>query len=346
MLEPYYDQTWSYFHSHRHQFDHVSLSDLANQLVFINDSYLGLTRGFDQAADIIRRARRDTGRLPVLCLDSNPCDSSHIIQELNQRMDVREYFVLDPDIRPDRCPQPNQAPWPSWLILQQISHQGLAPPPRESRISMLSGSMRYHRLQLFRAVKPHVRPQDVVVINRMGNFGLSVPPGALTADEINQWEQELPWANDVTHIDHPEWGPRASWQLPPDQGGNSHAAFRACVNITNETGAPPTLPQDQCLLSEKTWKAYRSGCLVIHYGAAGAAEFLASTGVEIWQPWDHQHLDQHKIPLIRDLFDRDDIWHQYQQHQDLVLHNLDLTMSPAYARSLANMMLEKITDYL
>ena len=345
MLEPYFGQDYAYNHSHRHQFDHVGLADLAQHLLFIMDADLALNRGTHQAADVIRRARRETGRLPVLCLDSNPCDSRAHIQALNRVVDPGEYFVLDPDIRPDRSPEPNQAPWPSWLIMQQLGHSG-GILPRAHRISMLSGSMRYHRLRLWRAVRDWVRADDVVVINRMGNFAASFPPDLADPDQVDQWQQELPWCNDLHYADHTEWGPYTSWKLPPDQAGISHAAFRACVNITNETGPLAGGPQDQCLLSEKTWKSFRAGCLVVHYGAPGAARFLASQGVQIWlsEFWDDDQ-DQ-VIQHIQNLWQRDDLWDQYRQNQDQVHHNHDLILSPEFALRLASSLRHKISDWI
>ena len=345
MLEPYYGQDYAYYHSHRQQFEHVGLADLARRLVFITDSDLALHQGTDHAQYLIRQARQDTGRLPVLCLDMNPCDSVAHIQALNQVVDPEEYFVLDPDIRPDRSPEPNQAPWPSWLILQQIGRSGQIQ-PREHRISMLSGSMRYHRLRLWRAVRDLVRPDDVVVINRMGDFEASFPPGLADVDQVQQWPQELPWSNDPRHADHPEWGPHTSWELPPDQAGISHAAFRACVNITNETGPPAQGPQDQCLLSEKTWKAYRAGCLVVNYGAPGAARFLAGQGLAIWHGefWDEDQ-DQ-ALQHLRHLWQRDDIWDQYHENQDQVRHNQDLVLHTQFALRMAHSLLEKIHHWI
>jgi hypothetical protein len=345
MLEAYFGQDYTYNHSHRHQFDHVGLGDLARHLVFIADSDLGLNQGITAAVDIIRRARRDTRRLPVLCLDMNPCDSRAYIQALNSVLDSREYFVLDPDIRPDRSPEPNQAPWPSWLIMQQLGHSGEIQ-PREYRISMLSGSMRYHRLRLWRAVRDLVRPDDVVVINRMGHFAGSFPPGLTDTDQVEQWQQELPWSNDPRHADHSEWGPHTSWELPPDQAGISHAAFRACVNITNETGPPAGGPQDQCLLSEKTWKAYRAGCLVVHYGAPGAARFLASQGMQIWNGEYCDEDQDRALQHICNLWQRDDVWDQYSLCRDQIRYNHDLILSPEFALRLAESFQHKISDWI
>jgi hypothetical protein len=346
MLEPYYPPGYGWAHSHRHQFDHLGLASVAQHLVFITDSDLRLNQGVDHARDLIRQARRDTGRLPVLCLDLNPCDSSRVMDHLAGVMDPREYFVLDPDIRPERSTRPNQAPWPSWLIMQQISHQDQALLPRESRISMLSGSMRYHRLCLWRAVRPWIRPDDVVVINRMGHFASSLPHDLPDPRAVEAWQHELPWTNDARHVDHPEWGPWTTWQLPPDQGGNSHAAFRACVNITNETGPPPQGPLDQCLLSEKTWKAYRSGCLVINYGAPGAVQFLESQGLEIWRPWDQDAAGDQRTQQICQLWQQDDIYQQYQSNHAAVQHNRDLVLSRDFARRLAQTFLDRISGWI
>lgn len=346
LLEPYYGGDYNWYHSHRHQFHHLGMESVAQNLVFITDSDLALHQGAEQARDIILSARRNTGRLPVLCLDLNPCDSSRYMALLDTVIDSREYFVLDPDIRSDRSPRPNQAPWPSWLIMQQIADSGQEPVPREYRISMLSGSMRYHRLCLWRAVRDLIRPDDVVVMNRMGDFAASLPWNLEDRDNVEQWQQDLPWTNDQRHADHPEWGPNTSWQLPPDQGGIQHAAFRACVNITNETGPPWQGPDDQCLLSEKTWKAYRSGCLVVNYGAPGAAEFLASQGLEIWQPWDSGGSQEDYRHRLCELWQQDDIWQQWHLQAGARRHNRDLVLSRDWALGLTQDFLLKIQEWI
>jgi hypothetical protein len=344
-LEVYYHTHTSYQHSHRDQFDHVGLTSIADRLVFLQDHQVRLNSGVARAVGMIRSARKDTGRLPVLCLDANPCDVRRHIHSINQHCDPSEYFVFSPDIRPDRSPEVNLAAWPSWLIMQQLGIDAHRDRPRQHRISMLSGSMRYHRLLLYRSVRDVIQDQDVVVINRMGDFPVSVPAGTLSTEEIWQWEDELPWTNRAEFVDHPEWGNCTSWQLPPDQGGNNHAAFAACVNITNETG-PVNGDAHLCLLSEKTWKAYRSRCLVVNYGAPGARDFLSSVGLGIWSLDTQDHDYPAKIPDIRKIFQRDDIWDQYRIHHDMVDHNRDLVMSRDFALKLAQQFLEKIQAFI
>lgn len=343
--EPYYKLDFPYNHSHRHQFDHLGLSSLADRLVFLQDFQVRLNQGVDRALGMIRDARRDTGRLPVLCLDGNPCNILEYVRALDQVCDPREYFIFTSDPRPEFSTAPNQAPWPSWLILQQLDDDRYCDRTRQHRVSMLSGSMRYHRILLWRSVRDCIRPDDVVVINRMGNFGNSVPGGALTAEEIWQWESELPWTNDIQHADHPDWSAGTTWNLPPNQGNNWHAAFAACVNITNETG-PVNDSSDLCFISEKTWKPLRSHCLVVNYGAPGARDFLRGQGIGIWDLDTDDHDYVSKIPHIREIFERDDIWDQYQANRDMVDHNRDLVMSREFALQLSSQFLHKIEAWI
>lgn len=344
-LEPYFDIDFPYNHSHRHQFDHLGLTHIADRLVFLQDFQVRMNQGAERARDLIQRARRDTGRLPVLCLDGNPCNVFQQAEALQKISDPTEYFLFTADLRPEFSTLPNLGGWPSWLILQQLDDDRHRYRKREYRVSMMSGSMRYHRLLLYRTVRDVIQPRDVVVINRMGDFASSVPGGALTAEEISQWEQELPWANDMRHVDHPDWNSGTSWNLPPNQGNNWHAAFAACVNVTNETG-PVNDSTDVCFLTEKTWKPLRSHCLLVNYGAPGARDFLRSQGIGIWDLDTDDHDYRNKIPSIREIFQRDDIWDQYRANQDMTEHNRDLVMSRDFAIKLATQALERLEAWI
>lgn len=344
-LEPYYQMDFDYHQSHRHQFDHLGLSQIGDRLVFLRDHQVRLNLGPDRARDLIQQARQATGRLPVLCLDGNPCAVLQQASALAQVCDPAEYFIFTGDLRPEFSTLPNLAGWPSWMIIQQLDDDRCRFRAREYRVSMMSGSMRYHRILLWRSVRDVIQPQDVVVINRMGDFAASVPGGALTAEEISQWEQELPWANDLMHVDHPDWHAGTTWNLPPNQGNNWHAAFAACVNVTNETG-PVNDSEDLCFLSEKTWKALRSHCLVVNYGAPGARDFLRSQGIGIWDLDTDDHAYLSKISHIRGIFQRDDIWDQYQANRDMTNHNRDLVMSKKFALKLAAQALQKLEAWI
>ena len=340
-MTPYYESAAGYQFSHPHQFAYLGLKTLSDQLVFIRDETARPYDGIEPLVRLIRQARKDTGKLPVICLDMNPCGSDPWIEELLQHLDSGEFFVFHPDLRPEVSRWSNVAPWPMWLIMQQLELNHWADKPRQHRISMLSGSMRYHRLLLYRAVKPGIQSNDVVVVNRIGDFARSVPSNCLTPEEICQWEQELPYASQEEFFDYPVKGPVTSWDCVPNCGENTHVAFSAMVNITNET-----VDNSQCLLSEKTWKAYKSGCLVLNYGVTGACDFLNRMGFWTWEEYDtNEHYSQ-RTQKLAELFCRDDIAQVYSRYKNNIDHNRQLATSIDFAQKLAQPAVDKLNNML
>ena len=100
------------------------------------------------------------------------------------------------------------------------------------------------------------------------------------------------------------------------------------------------------LLSEKTWKAYRSGCLVINFGPANSTDALRDLGFEIWDQFDQTGTHEHKTQLIIDLMKRDDIEHLYQQNLAMVEHNVALYNSDAFLKKFAQMAIDKLENLL
>ena len=309
MLEHYWgvdlnDKThWNTTISHRAQFEYFGLEKLSDQLIFFYDGHLRLHQGPEYAVELITGAAKQTGRLPVLCLDGNPCNANLIHKELCKHLDVKDFFIFHPDIRPHLSDQPNMAPWPSWWFFQLMEHDHQANQPKTHRVSLLSGSSRYHRVKLLRDIKPYVTDQDVIIVNQIGDFRDRLPTG---------WWDELPWTNRPEFFDYV-----GTSGYPPKMEQNNHPAFAACVNINGETSHT-----DQVLLSEKTWKAYRSGCLVINYGPEQATQTLKDLGFEIWDEFDQVGTHEHKANLIVKLMQRDDIADLYQKNLEIVKHNV------------------------
>jgi hypothetical protein len=337
MLEHYWDRDWDSAVSHRSQFEYLGQKSLADQLIFFDDSYLQIHLGPERTADVVRDAVARTGRFPVLCLDSNPYPLERHYSEICQHLDPRSFFVFHPDIRPELSTQPNVAPWPSWPFFQRMEKNYQQDRAKKRRISFLSGSARYHRIQLFYDIRPYITPEDVIVINKIGNFPVSVPYNKLSPGQIEQWWYDLPYVNRKEFYDYTGAG-----DTPPEgQQHNAHPAFEACVNITGET-----CWNDQVLLSEKTWKAYRSECLVINFGPANSTDALRDLGFEIWDQFDQTGTHEHKTRLIIDLMKRDDIPHLYQQNLPMIKHNDALYNSDAFLKRFAQMAIDKLENLI
>jgi hypothetical protein len=328
MLEPYWNTNYAYHHSHRQQFDYLNLDHIAKHLVFINDGSLKIHQGqIESDVDLIRRSRQQTGRLPVLTLDSNPYDVESYVNKLNLYLDSSEYFVFNSDIRESQSTQRNVAPWPSWLLFQHHTPE-FQNFNKTKRISFLSGIPRLHRLKLFQKIKSLVRHNDVVVINKFCNVDPTLPP---------EWIEQLPWSNCNKYLDTPQTEYTA---YRPET--NAHPGYQACVNITGETLGYG----DQVLPSEKTWKAYRSGCLVVNYGVENMVSTLENFGLWIWHDYDQNISAENKIQKCEQLFQRDDIFDLYTQNLEMIRYNKNLIMSREFCLKLASAAVAKLQSIL
>jgi hypothetical protein len=338
MLEHYWDRDWDSPISHRSQFEHLGQHNLSKQLVFFDDAHLQLNHGCERAVHMITQAIKSTGRFPVLCLDGNPHPAERYHRELCEHLDPRSFFMFHPDIRKEVSDEfANMAPWPSWLFYQQKNKNFQIDQSKHYRIGFLSGSSRYHRIKLFRDIRPYITDQDVVVVNKIGDFHHSVPNCELTPKEMEIWWQELPYSNRPEFYDY-----TGSGNTPPDNSGvNNHAAFTACVNITGET-----CNDHQVLLSEKTWKAYQSQCLVINFGPCQTTTTLKSFGFEIWDQFDQVGSHSYKTQLILAMMQRDDIEHLYYQHLPMIQHNFELFNSKSLTEKIAEPALSKLENLL
>ena len=337
MLEHYWDRDWDSSISHRLQFEYLGQRSLADRLIFFDDSYLQIHLGPERTAEVVRDAVARTGRFPVLCLDGNPYPLERHYAEICQHLDPESFFVFHPDIRPALSNHLNVAPWPSWPFYQRMEKNYQQGRPKTRRISFLSGSLRYHRIKMFYDIKPYISDRDVVVVNKIGDFYWHLPRTDFTHDHFEQWLHDLPYSNKKEFYDYTGAG-----DVPPDeQHHNSHPAFEACVNITGET-----CWDDQVLLSEKTWKAYRSGCLVINFGPADSTNALRDLGFEIWEQFDQAGSHEHKTQLIIDLMKRDDIEHLYQQNLSMIEHNVALYNSDVFLKKFAQMAIDKLENLI
>lgn len=337
MLEHYWNRDWDSPVSHRSQFEYLEQQLLADCLVFFDDAYLQLNHGPARAVQIITDTVEQTSRFPVLCLDGNPCQFEKYYSELCEHLDPRSFFVFHPDIRNELSTQINVAPWPSWLFYQQQVQDAQKGRTKTHRVSFLSGSARYHRIKLFYDIRPYISNQDVIVVNKIGDFFGNIPKYTLLPAQAQQWWNDLPYANRTEFCDYTGNG-----DVPPDnQNHISHPAYSACVNITGET-----VNDQQVLLSEKTWKAYQSGCLVINFGPSESTNALKTFGFEIWEQFDQPGTHEHKTNLIIELMKRDDIEHLYQQNLPMIQHNTELFNSRRLLETIANPAIEKLNNLL
>lgn len=341
MLENYWQKNIAYNHSHRNHFDYLGWPDISRHLVFVLDTDLKINQqDIEHDVDLIRNCKKESGRLPVLTLDSNPYNVNDYVVKLLQHLEPTDFFIFHSDVRPEISTHSNVAPWPSWLCNQQLTFNHQLSRPKRFRISYLSGVARYHRLRLFREIKPYIRESDVVVINRFceSHFLNTVPYNLRSSFDSSGWFDDLPWQSQPGLIDTEQKLDNAN-----NQNHNSHPAYAACVNITGETAGHIT---DQVLISEKTWKAYMSGCLVINFGVKQMPETLMNMGLEIWSEYDRCENLGDKIQRIIELCKRDDIFEVYQQKREMIRYNQNLVCSPMFTKELAMTAIKKLERIL
>jgi hypothetical protein len=255
--------------------------------------------------------------------------------------DINNVFVLIWNADPVKVLPFNYAYWPTFLLNQRIENpKVLEIQPRQHRISFLSGMMRYHRLRLWLEVHCLARPEDVVVVNAIGslNFNTTILSGYESdAEIVKQQFNLLPWANKQEYIDQDQ----AGWSIN-NNGSTEHPAYLSCINITGESW----YHSQNIFVTEKTWKAYRAGCLVVNYGAENITKYLKQLGFAIWEEYDTTDNMQLRLTLINELFRRGDIEELYRQNFDMIQHNLNLFQNDALAHSICRPAVEKLKNWV
>lgn len=305
-------------HTHVAQFEYAGIDVSRLNAVFLHQHSLvsSLMQGPEVLEYFVVSAQQATGRRVILCLDRDPVDVAPYVKVLQQCLDPDSWFVLSNNYSDPVTD--NVAPWPYFLIAQQWQPNSQLGQQKQHRIGFVSGIPRPHRVELWRAVRDHVRSDDVVVMNR---FCLDTLYGGRNSELVDFLKtQQLPWSNRPEFVDQSQDQTCAS-----APNSNSHPAFRARCCINAETCAD----SGPLFFSEKTWKSYISGCLTVNYGPAAAPAWLADQGVEIWSG-DTVCSNQQKIAVIQDLFESDTVDDLYNENLKAIKHNQHLVDSRAF----------------
>ena len=326
----------------KQHFDFINESALSERLLFLDENFLQINQNKHQeVANNLRRLISHTGKCPVFCFESNPVLFEQYMADFSQFYDINNVFVFVWDADPAKVLPSNYAYWPTFLLNQRIENPVISViQPRQHRISFLSGLMRYHRLRLWIEIHCLTRPEDVVVVNAICplNFTNTIlPEFREDAEIVKQQFSLLPWANRKEYLDQDQAGCSIN-----NNGAISHPAYLSCINITGESW----YHNQNIFVTEKTWKAYRAGCLVVNYGAEQMSAYLKELGFAIWDEYDTLGNMQHRLTLINELFRRGDIEALYQQNSDLIQHNLNLFHNDDLARSLCRPAVEKLKNWV
>ena len=308
----------------------MSRPDLAQHTTWLHENeFMSVCLDSQGSRDRLRRHVLDQvvpGTRPVLCMDGNPFDIDRVMARINVSFDPPEVFVLHWDAT--RPPSRNTAYWPIFFLDQRLSR---LPPTqtRQSRISMLSGRMRSHRLRAFQSVRPYIQPTDVIVVNRIG---AGFPP---LDPDVADLENELPFATQLEYIDHDQDSIGTH-----DHNIIAHPAYRACVNVTAETLGPTA----GIFVTEKTWKAIRAECLPYHFGCLGIPQYLEDLGFLPWMSQGRTWQDQLQDLVL--LFQRRDLPEVWHESRNITQHNLALFQSRELHDILTQPALRQIDTWL
>jgi hypothetical protein len=160
-------------------------------------------------------------------------------------------------------------------------------------------------------------------------------PIPLQGAGYTDWIKNLPWANKNEFLD---LGSTNDFNYTDID----HPAYRARVHVTNESWSDDNI----LFISEKTWKAYASACLVVNYGSTDMPNQLGKFGFEIWKEYDVAGDWRSKIKIIAELFQRQDIEYLYNKNIEMIQHNQQLSVSIGLAQKLTSLAIEKITNVL
>jgi hypothetical protein len=330
----YYSSAVTNISSHLSQFTYTGIGDCMADCIFINqhDAVLAFNNSPEKFLNFIKTAFTVTDKRIILCLDLDPINYHQYYELLSAHFSARKWFILTSNFAD--APGLNFAPWPYFLIAQQINKNAQLGKVKKYRMGFLSGVPRLHRLRLWAAVKDHARNNDVVVFNR---FSYHWASGFYTPEMIEFLKtQSLPWSTSPAYIDQDPDLMCAS--NGPD---NSHPAFQSFCNISAET-CDDTGP---LFFSEKTWKSYISGCLTINYGPLAAPAWLAKQGIEIFEK-DLPVTNLEKIDIIVDLFKSEAIEDLYHENSKAIEYNQHLVDSRAFAYRIAEPSITAFLNWL
>ena len=316
------------------QFRYVGAQHLLKHIVCLGENFLIEYNQVRPSALLAIAEIIKSQRLPVLNLSVNPMVAKEYLPLLIKHFDADKFFVLNSDCRPQYSSESNIAPWPAALLLQQCANRDYTVNfDKIYRISALMRQTRLHRLALMEEIQYLTTEHDVVVANKPVENNI---PISLQGAQYTPWIKNLPWANKNEFLD------LECTNNVFNYTEINHPAYRAMINITNESWCG----NNTLFISEKTWKAYASACMVVNYGSTDMPDQLEKFGFEIWKEYDVTCDYQLKIKIIAELFQRPDIEYLYKKNIEMIRHNQQLSVSIDLARRLTALAIEKITNLL
>lgn len=252
-----------------------------------------------------------TGRI-FLVYDSNPWQND-VKERLTTILDncTGDVRVLSPDLQDIWNPDQRWVFFPRWFVSQrwQTNHQNAFKP---YRFGFISGEARFHRLWLHQHCTANWTDDDAVAVHLKNIEHIRMDR------EIDLWydldhsiTRDLPFANRLGRDDM-EYKFAVHATSAGDHS-NAHNSYAATIHVVGET----SVRDDLVLLSEKTWKAIRSHCMIMTLGNPGICNTLEKLGFTVPGEIDQDlPLDQ-KVHWISqrvrdwDLDTCQDLYHKY-----------------------------------
>lgn len=351
LLENYWNWDWDsdIESGHRDQFVFLGYEKLADNFVFIRDDYV-FDNLYEESEEYfiekVEECIRITDRIPIFCLDNNEFDIFYVNSVLKKFLDDKKYFILTYDANALNSTNPNIGYWPFFLIRQYLENnltlgETIDIPVKRHRLSFLSGIARYHRILLVEKLKQHFTTEDVVIVNDFNKNAYidTIPKHVANDQKLRNHASNLletvpcKFGNCYRDINRKSEHISKPWDM-------SHPAYSSAVNITGET----SYHEHETFITEKTWKAYQSGCLVINYGPKNLPTVLNNMGIEIAEEIDPPLYFSDKINFLQTCLDKIEIWDLYHGNKKMIEYNTNLIKSRAFLSNLTSLTIEKISD--
>ena len=239
-------------------------------LVFENT----LSKNLNKDLDLLRNISA-LGKRILLMYDSNPVwEFEDYFVLLSSHID--NVFLSSANLINLWSKHPRIVYFPTFYFtqLQEVNYQTF---DKKYRFSFLSNKPRFHRIYFYYMVKNVISDNDVFSINNKA-FNrewwkeLFIKDMRSTIGNINKTiEQDLPFITHNARICNEQLNTTNSYI---NDHSNKHIAYDSYFNITGETNIEP----NKVFLTEKTWKAVRSGVIPIFLESNSTFNALAKIG--------------------------------------------------------------------
>lgn len=332
-----YDYQIAYY---KELFDKFDLDILDKYtLVFENT----LTKNLDEDLIILRDIINTSNKKVLLMYDSNPsCYFEDYFELLAKHID--NVYLSSADLLNLWNSHPRIVYFPTFYFtqLQETNCQSL---DKKYRFSFLSNKPRFHRIYCYHKIKDAISGDDVVSVNNSA-FGRGWWKESYITDMQNTIgvydttiEQGLPFITHNAQVCNDQLRTTKSYT---NDHSNKHIAYNACFNITGETD----IESNNVFLTEKTWKAVRSGVIPIFLESDSTFDALERIGFNF-----ENEINIKNVGYLKKLTHTSACMKTYNMDKSnevysKLLPQINKNIERFYSNSLINIFTEQIRDKL